>query len=76
MCYLNPQFCFYIFKKEKVFKSLLLFKKRQKKKRSSLLYTTSIIAQWEGVITSHNTGELQNIQAAYKLNGKNYLKWS
>ena len=22
------------------------------------------------------TGELQNIQAAYRLNGKNYLKWS
>lgn len=26
-----------------------------------------------GVISG---GELQNIQAAYKLNGKNYLKWS
>ncbi|KAF2308189.1 hypothetical protein GH714_036552 [Hevea brasiliensis] len=25
---------------------------------------------------SASTGELQNIQAAYRLNGKNYLKWS
>lgn len=27
----------------------------------------------KGVITTHNTGELQNIQVAYRLNGKNYL---
>ncbi|XP_022768068.1 UDP-sugar pyrophosphorylase-like isoform X4 [Durio zibethinus] len=27
------------------------------------------------VTTSQTTGELQNIQAAYRLNGKNYLKW-
>ena len=27
------------------------------------------------MITSHNIGELQNIQAVYRFNGKNYLKW-
>ena len=25
---------------------------------------------------NHPSGELQNIQAAYRLNGKNYLQWS
>ena len=27
------------------------------------------------MITSHKTGELQNIQTTYRLNGKNYFKW-
>ena len=25
---------------------------------------------------NHPSGELQNIQAAYRVNGKNYLQWS
>ena len=33
-------------------------------------------AQSEEIIRSHQLGELQNIQAAYKLDGNNYLKWS
>ena len=28
------------------------------------------------MITSHSIRELHNSQATYKLNGKNYLKWS
>ena len=42
---------------------------------SKVLETTAITAQLEGMITSHDIGELQNIQATYKLNKKNYLKW-
>ena len=30
----------------------------------------------EEVTTTQNMGDLQNIQAAYRLNGTNYLKWS
>lgn len=36
----------------------------------------TITTQFEEVITSHTTGELQNIQTTYKLNETNYLKWS
>ena len=32
--------------------------------------------QNEEVVPSPGKGEMQNIQAAYRLNGKNYLKWS
>ena len=32
--------------------------------------------QNEEVVPSPGKGEIQNIQAAYRLNGKNYLKWS
>ena len=28
------------------------------------------------IVRSQQPGELQNIQAAYRLDGKNYLKWS
>ena len=42
---------------------------------SEISETIVVIAQSEGVIISHNIGELQNIQAAYRFNGKNYLKW-
>ena len=38
--------------------------------------TTTFTNPSEGVITTHNTKELQNIQSAYRLNEKNYLKWS
>ena len=37
---------------------------------------TTTIAQSEEIVQSQQLGELQNIQAAYKLDGKNYLKWS
>ncbi|RVW23388.1 Retrovirus-related Pol polyprotein from transposon TNT 1-94 [Vitis vinifera] len=37
---------------------------------------TTATAQLEEIIRPQHSGELQNIQAAYKLNGKNYLKWS
>ena len=30
----------------------------------------------EGIVQSQQPGELQNIQATYRLDGKNYLKWS
>ena len=40
---------------------------------SKILETTVVTAQFEGVITNHNIGELQDIQVAYNLNGKNYL---
>ena len=43
---------------------------------SEVLEITTIIFQFEKVITCPNTRELYNIQIAYKLNGKNYLKWS
>ena len=33
-------------------------------------------AQSEEIVRSQQPGELQNIQAAYRLDGKNYLKWS
>ena len=36
--------------------------------------TTSSTVEEEQTVRS--TTELQNIQAAYRLNGKNYLKWS
>ena len=32
--------------------------------------------QSKEIVRSQQLGELQNIQAAYRLNGKNYLKWS
>ena len=37
---------------------------------------TTATAQLEEIIRPQHSGELQNIQAAYKSNGKNYLKWS
>ena len=37
---------------------------------------TTTTAQSEEIIRSQQSGELQNIQAAYRLDGKNYLKWS
>ena len=37
---------------------------------------TTTTAQSEEIIRPRHSGELQNIQAAYRLNGKNYLKWS
>ena len=43
---------------------------------SKISKTAFVTPQSEGVITNHNTGELQNIQATYKLNGKNYFTWS
>ena len=33
-------------------------------------------AQSEEIVRSQQSGELQNIQAAYRLDGKNYFKWS
>lgn len=38
--------------------------------------TTETIVSSEDVPFSKVTGELKNIQAAYRLTGKNYLKWS
>ena len=38
--------------------------------------TIAFINPSERVITTHNSGELSNIQTTYRLNGKNYLKWS
>ena len=32
--------------------------------------------QSKEIVRSQQLGELQNIQAAYRLDGKNYLKWS
>ncbi|RVW99623.1 hypothetical protein CK203_021454 [Vitis vinifera] len=37
---------------------------------------TTTTAQLEEIVRSQQSGELQNIQAAYRLDGKNYLKWS
>ena len=37
---------------------------------------TTTTAQSEEIVQSQQPRELQNIQAAYKLDGKNYLKWS
>ena len=37
---------------------------------------TTTTAQLEETVRSQQPGELQNIQAAYRLDGKNYLKWS
>ena len=33
-------------------------------------------AHSEEIVRSQQSGELQNIQAAYRLDGKNYFKWS
>ena len=38
--------------------------------------TTTAQSQSEEVIRSQQPGELQNIHATYRLNGRNYLKWS
>jgi len=38
--------------------------------------TTENTAQSEEVVTKQNSEELLNIQAAYRQNGKNYLRWS
>ncbi|KAL5827631.1 hypothetical protein ACOSQ3_019471 [Xanthoceras sorbifolium] len=52
----------------------------KKKKKIAMLETTETTAQSEDVtnggVNSHVPGELQNIKPAYRLNGKNYLKWS
>ena len=37
---------------------------------------TTTTTQSEEIVRSQQPGELQNIQAAYRLDGKNYLKWS
>ena len=37
---------------------------------------TTTTAQSKEIIRSQQSRELQNIQAAYRLDGKNYLKWS
>ena len=37
---------------------------------------TTTTVQSEEIIRPQHFGELQNIQAAYRLDGKNYLKWS
>ena len=37
---------------------------------------TTTIAQSEKIVQSQQSRELQNIKAAYRLDGKNYLKWS
>ncbi|RVW88127.1 hypothetical protein CK203_042925 [Vitis vinifera] len=42
---------------------------------SEIAETTTIV-QSEEIIRPQHSGELQNIQAAYRLDGKNYLKWS
>ena len=42
----------------------------------SEIVETTAIAQSEETIRPQHSRELQNIQAAYRLNGKNYLKWS
>ena len=46
------------------------------KKLSEVSETPAITTQSKAIITSHTIRELQNIQVTYKLNGKNYLKWS
>ena len=39
--------------------------------------TSAPVQTDEGATNSHpHTGDLQNIQATYRLNGQNYLKWS
>ena len=43
---------------------------------SEVSQTIAFINPSERVITTHNSGELSNIQTTYRLNGKNYLKWS
>ncbi|KAL6315434.1 hypothetical protein AAG906_000549 [Vitis piasezkii] len=42
---------------------------------SEIAETTTTV-QSEEIIRPQHSGELQNIQAAYRLDGKNYLKWS
>ena len=42
---------------------------------SEVIETTTTV-QSEEIVRSQQPGELQNIQAAYRLDGKNYLKWS
>ena len=37
---------------------------------------TTTTTQSKEIVQSQQSGELQNIQAAYRLDGKNYLKWS
>ena len=37
---------------------------------------TATITQLEEIFRSHQPRELQNIQATYRLDGKNYLIWS
>ena len=37
---------------------------------------TTTTTQSEKIVRSQQPGELQNIQATYRLDGKNYLKWS
>ena len=37
---------------------------------------TTTTTQSEEIDRSQQPGELQNIQATYRLDGKNYLKWS
>ena len=37
---------------------------------------TITTAQSEEIVRSQQPGELQNIQVTYRLDGKNYLKWS
>ena len=37
---------------------------------------TTTTTQSEEIVRSQQHRELQNIQAAYRLDGKNYLKWS
>ena len=37
---------------------------------------TTTTAQSKEIVRSQQLGELQNIQVAYRLDGKNYLKWS
>ena len=37
---------------------------------------TTTTTQSEEIVRSQHPGELQNIQAAYRLDGKNDLKWS
>ena len=37
---------------------------------------TTTTAQSKEIVRSQQPKELQNIQAAYRLDGKNYLKWS
>ncbi|RVW46000.1 hypothetical protein CK203_068607 [Vitis vinifera] len=37
---------------------------------------TTTTTQSEKIVQSQQPGELQNIQATYRLDGKNYLKWS
>ncbi|RVW31460.1 hypothetical protein CK203_086760 [Vitis vinifera] len=37
---------------------------------------TTTTTQSEKIVQSQQPGELQNIQAAYRLDGRNYLKWS